>query len=104
MLFAEILKELNNGKVVRRSSYSNNFVIYKQIASNIPSNMVLGMRSTPSDMKVLLMRHNLGIHFKNQYIIYDFEDGTATYVIFDGDDINATDWEVVDINTYNPYE
>ena len=35
--------------------------------------------------------------------IYDFETGVGTYCTFDGEDINAQDWEVV-YPDYNPYE
>jgi hypothetical protein len=37
-------------------------------------------------------------------MIYDFLTGIATYCVFDGDDINAEDWEVIDPTHYNPYE
>ena len=104
MTFGEILKELDNGKVVRKATYFNNLVIFKQIPARIQSNNILTMKSIPSDMKVLLRRYEAEVDYRNQYIIYDFNDGIASYAIFDGDDINATDWEVVDINTYNPYE
>lgn len=104
MTFGEILKELDNGKVVRKATYFNSLVIFKQIPAKIQSNNILTMKSIPSDMKVLLRRYEAEVNYRDQYIIYDFADETATYAVFGGDDISATDWEVVDINTYNPYE
>jgi hypothetical protein len=55
-------------------------------------------------MKVLLKQYNKGIRYEHQFIIYDLSDNTATYQIFDGDDVNATDWEVIEPFTYNYYE
>ena len=49
------------------------------------------------------MNHGVGIEYKDQYIIYDFSTGEATYCVFDGDDINAQDWEVAH-EDYDPYE
>lgn len=103
MTFGEILKELETGKVVRRESYNNNLVIYKQVPASIGTNYILKMRSIPSDMKIMLMRNEAELNFRNQFIIYDFIDEYATYVAFDGDDITATDWEVVDVMNYDPY-
>lgn len=104
MTFGEILKELESGKVVRRASYDPSFVIYKQLPSCIEPRYVLKMLSVPSDMKLLLVKNESGIKYTNQYIIYDFIEECATYVTFDGDDINASDWEVIDVLSYNPYE
>jgi hypothetical protein len=61
------------------------------------------MKSIPNQVKSLLLKFGVGIDYQNQYIIYDFITGEATYCVFDGDDINALDWEVVKDN-YNPYE
>ena len=51
---------------------------------------------------------NLGGLYVNEYcsdfIIYDLIDQTATYQVFDGDDVNATDWVVIEPFTYNHYE
>jgi hypothetical protein len=55
-------------------------------------------------MKVLLKQHQSGISYKNQFILYDLIDNIATYCTFDGDDINATDWEVIEPFTYTYYE
>lgn len=103
MTFGEILKELGNGKVVRRTSYRPDIVIYKQIPASIGIKYILKMQSTPSDMKIMLLRNEAELNFKNQYIVYDFTDESATYVTFDGDDINALDWEVIDVMNYDPY-
>ena len=103
MTFGEILKELENGKVVRRTSYRPDIVVYKQIPASIGTNYILKMQSTPSDMKIMLLRNEAELNFRNQYIVYDFADEYATYITFDGDDITATDWEVVDVMNYDPY-
>ena len=35
-------------------------------------------------------------------VLYSFITGVGTYCVFDGEDINALDWEVVD-SDYSPY-
>lgn len=103
MTFGEILKEMDEGKVVRRESYRTDLVLFKQIPAVINTDDIIKMRSVPADMKILLLRNEQSIYYVNQYIIYDFTDGKATYVTFDGDDITATDWVVVDVMNYDPY-
>ena len=48
--------------------------------------------------------YGVGITYHDQFIMYDFSDRTCTYYPFDGEDINADDWEVVDPLTYDPYD
>ena len=76
-------------------------IIFKQVPASIDD--VSHMRSIPDQVKNMLMGWGVGIDYENQYIIYDFITGIATYCVFDGEDINARDWEVVK-ETYNPYE
>ena len=56
------------------------------------------------NLKVLLKQHHKDIDYKDQFIIYDLVEQTATYQVFDGDDVNATDWVVIEPFTYNHYE
>lgn len=104
MTFGEILKELQNGRVVRRADWREELVVFMQIPADIPYDRTWNMQSLPTDMKVLLKQHNKGIRYENQFIIYDLIEQTATYYVFDGDDINATDWAVIEPFTYNHYE
>jgi hypothetical protein len=104
MTFGEILKELQNGRVVRRADWADWYVLFMQIPADIPCDRTWNMQSLPTDMKVLLKQHNKGIRYENQFIIYDLCDNVATYYVFDGDDINATDWVVIEPFTYNHYE
>lgn len=101
MTFSEILPFLNEGFAVRRAMYCESLIIFKQIPASIDD--VTHMKSIPNQVKSLLLKFGVGIDYQNQYIIYDFITGEATYCVFDGDDINALDWEVVKDN-YNPYE
>lgn len=101
MTFAEILPFLNEGFAVRRAEYHENLIIFKQIPASIDN--VAGLQSIPSKVKDLLIKHRVGIDYESQYLIYDFITGIATYCVFDGDDIDALDWEVVK-EDYYPYE
>ena len=101
MKFAEILPFLDNGFAVRRTEYSKSLIIFKQIPASIDD--VSHLKSMPKQVKDLLTKHRVGIDYEHQYIVYDFTIGVGTYCVFDGDDINALDWEVVD-SDYNPYD
>ena len=100
MTFSEILPFLNEGFAVRRNAYCPELIIFKQIPASIDD--VTYMQSIPTRVKDLMVELGVGIDYENQYIIYDFVTGVATYCVFDGDDINALDWEVVH-EDYNPY-
>lgn len=49
-------------------------------------------------------KFDAGILYHDQFIMYDFSDQSCTYYPFDGEDINANDWEVVDFLDYDPYD
>ena len=100
MTFEEILKELRNGKIVRRQCWRDGIVVFMQIPASIDSEQTWHMKSLPNDMKILCRQNNLGISYQNQFIIYDMYNKTATYNTFDGEDINGEDWIVIDPFTY----
>lgn len=104
MKFGEILSKLQEGKVVRRKVFQSNLVIFMQIPTMISGDGIPAMRSIPDDMKALMCSYGVGITYHDQFIMYDFSDRTCTYYPFDGEDINADDWEVVDPLTYDPYD
>ena len=102
MTFGEILPYLNKGFVVRREEYDPALIIFKQIPASFDD--VSNIKSIPDSVKTVITRYGVGIDYEDQFMIYDFLTGIATYCVFDGDDINAEDWEVIDPAYYNPYE
>jgi hypothetical protein len=96
MKFEEVLKELRQGKIARRRCYADYLVIFMQVPAYINCEDTWNMKSLPNDMKILLKQHHRDVKYEDQFIIYDLEDQVATYHVFDGEDINATDWEVID--------
>ena len=100
MTFSEIIPFMNEGFAVRRAEYDPALIIFKQVPASIDD--VSNMRSIPKQVKDLLLKHRVGIDYENQYIIYDFITGIGTYCVFDGEDINALDWEIIK-EDYNPY-
>jgi hypothetical protein len=104
MKFGEMLSELQKGRVVRRRSYHSSLVIFMQIPATIPYTKVSTMQSIPTPMKKLMNKFDAGILYHDQFIMYDFSDQSCTYYPFDGEDINANDWEVVDFLDYDPYD
>lgn len=103
MTFGEILKELQQGRIVRRKNWREELIVFMQIPANIPCSRTWHMQSIPYDMKVLCKQRDLEINYKDQFIIYDISDQSATYVVFDGEDVNSTDWEVINPISYNPH-
>lgn len=101
MTFDKILTELQNGKLVRRECWRDGLIIFMQIPANISAENTWNMKSLPGDMKIFLKQNNLPIYYHDQFIVYDSEDQEATYCIFDGEDITAADWEVIDPFTYS---
>lgn len=102
MTFGEILPYLNKGFAVRREEYDPALIIFKQIPASFDD--VSNIKSIPDSVKTLITRYGVGIDYEDQFMIYDFLTGIATYCVFDGDDINAEDWEAIDPTHYNPYE
>lgn len=100
MTFSEIIPFMNEGFAVRRAEYDPALIIFKQVPASIDD--VSNMRSIPKQVKDLLLRLKVGIDYESQYIIYDFITGIGTYCVFDGEDINALDWEIIK-EDYNPY-
>jgi hypothetical protein len=100
MTFDKILKELQHGRVVRRDSWADCFVVFMQIPAFIECERTWNMQSLPTDMKVLLKQQNASINYQDQFIIYDLSNGVATYNNFEGEDVNATDWLVIDPFNY----
>ena len=100
MTFSEILPFMNEGFAVSRDEYKESLIIFKQVPASIDD--VTNMKSLAQRVKNLFLSLKVGIDYEDQYIIYDFITGVGTYCVFDGDDINALDWEVVD-SDYTPY-
>jgi hypothetical protein len=101
MTFSDILTYLHSGHAVRRAEYDPALIIFEQVPATITN--IEKLQSVPNNVKTLLINQEVSINYCNQFILYDFLTETATYCVFDGDDLNATDWEVVDEN-YDPHE
>lgn len=104
MKFEEILPALRRGEVVRRKVFQSDLVVFMQIPAEIPALDVLKMKSIPIKMKALMGMYEAGITYHDQFIMYDFSDQSCTYYPFDGEDMNADDWELVNLSSYDPYE
>ena len=100
MKLEEILPALRRGEVVRRGVFQSSLVVFMQI----PAQDVLKMKSIPIQMKVLMGEYEAGVTYHDQFIMYDFSDQSCTYYPFDGEDMNADDWELIDPMSYDPYE
>lgn len=104
MKFEEVLPAVREGKAIRRGVFHNSLIVFMQVPATIDPSAIANMQSIPSEVKWLLNLASMGISYNDQFIMYDFADGTCTYYPFDGNDLNADDWEVVNPLTYNPYE
>lgn len=104
MKFEEILPALRRGEIVRREVFQSGLVLFMQIPAEISAQDVLKMKSVPIQMKILMKDYEAGITYHDQFMIYDFSDQSCTYYPFDGEDINADDWKLVDLISYDPYD
>ena len=104
MKFEEILPALRRGEVARRSVFQSNLVVFMQVPAKIPAQNISEMKSIPIQMKVLMGEYEAGVAYYDQFIIYDFLEQNCTYYPFDGADLNADDWELVDPLSYDPYD
>lgn len=98
MKFDEILPCLRRGDVVTRSVFYDDVVVFMQVPVQIRPDVVPNMTSLPGAMKKLLKEADMGISYHDQFVMYDFEDGSGTHYSFDGDDLNADDWVIVEHN------
>lgn len=98
MTFDEILPCLRRGDVVTRNIFCDGLVIFMQVPANIRPDIIPNMTSLPNAMKKLLQAAGVGIYYHDQFVMYSFADNTCTYYPFDGDDLNATDWIIVETN------
>lgn len=93
--FGEALELMKNGIPVRRTIWSDDTYIVKQINSDINEEVVPNMQSLPAEAKRLVKELGDGsIHYREQVLVI-FRDGhmtKATNYIPDWIDIFAEDW------------
>lgn len=104
MLFEDVLPYLKKGEVIRRVSFPKKFVIFMQIEADISAELAMGLKSVPKNMKLLLLDADKGITYNHQTIVYDFSTMRATNYTFSSNDINADDWEIIDITEHYNYD
>ena len=100
MTFENMLPHLKGGEVVRRASFAKKFVIFMQVRADISAELAMGLKSMPKNMKLLLLDAEKGITYNNQILVYDFSTMLATNYTFSSNDINADDWEIIDITEH----
>lgn len=103
MNIGEALSYAGEGHAIRRNSWSGCFIVFKQIPAIISREKISTMLSIPEDVKKLISEFSDRIEYQNQLILFNFYNGIATYYVSDGEDMLEDDWEVVDINSYNPF-
>lgn len=92
--FGEVIKSLQQGKLVKRKD--SEYIIIKQIDSNICKNIISKMTSLPDSAKQLILNTEKGnIEYKTQCLKFNIKDNIATYYIPDWNDIFATDWIIL---------
>ena len=107
MNFGDIIKELKNGKTVRRSTWWINRFIVRQIPQTISPDIVPHMTSLPDMAKEHIKQSAIdanetgggSISYHDQVISIDVNpttgDSRATYYIPTWEDIFAEDWVVI---------
>lgn len=103
MNIGEALNFASEGHAIRRNCWSGCFIVFKQIPAIISRDKISTMLSIPEDVKKLISEFSNKIEYRNQLILFNFHDGVATHYTPDGEDLLEDDWEIVDINSYNPF-
>lgn len=103
MYISEALNYAKEGHAIRRNSWSGCFIVFKQIPATISREKINTMLSIPENVKKLISEFSDKIAYQNQLILFNFYDGIATYFTPDGDDLLEDDWEIVDVDSYNPF-
>ncbi len=103
MTFEEILPALRRGEMVRRKVYHDYLVVFMLHREELTPNHVMHEKSIPTQVKTILNRYEAGLTYHDLFLMYDFSDNSCIYYPFDGEDINADDWELVNPLDYDPY-
>ena len=94
MNFAEAIECMKGKQVVRRSQQTNVFVTM-QIPQDISADIVPKMTSLCSRAKDLILLYPKHIHYHNQFLIVNLDNGLATQYIPSTEDLLANDWVVI---------
>jgi len=89
----ESANALNTGLMIRRKSWDEGVVVYKQNEAELKPSIIPNMTSLPQQVKDYLLGLGVSLKFRNQYILLK-PCGTATYYNFLLEDLLASDWEI----------
>jgi hypothetical protein len=91
--FEEARIALENGNIVCRNKfYKTEEVIFRQVPSRIPINVIPNMTSLPQKVKDLLIDKAIDIYYDNQLAKLYTKTGYITTYVPTAEDIFANDW------------
>ena len=98
MKFSEIIKALEQGKVVRRAGWNGkSIVVFKQVPAQIEASIIPKIQSLPVDAKEVILRTAGHINYASQCLIYNTVTGRADSWVPSISDVFADDWSIIDI-------
>ena len=95
MNFAEAIEALKDGKPVSRTFWNEdgeNFLIFKQVPSEIGLEIIPKMTSVPQSVKDILVNDNQTLSYENQVALLNINDGRVDSWNPTVNDIFADDW------------
>lgn len=94
--FEQILPMLREGFVIRRNGWNNKgLMVFKQVPTHIPSEVIPRMQSLPEEAKRLVLASGGHIDYFAQCLIFNSETGQADSWTPSIADVFAHDWELV---------
>lgn len=93
--FGNALAFLELGYCLRRHSWKEGLVVFKQIPAKIYIDAIPNMLSLPKEAKKQIIATRGIIQYKSQCIVYNTANGIATSWVPTMEDLFADDWELV---------
>lgn len=96
--FSDALALLKEGRILTRSSWDKDLVVFRQVPAHINEQVVPKMQSLPEKAKQLILNNSAHISYSAQCLIYNIKTSEANSWSPSVEDIFATDWQVVSPN------
>ncbi|MDE5977982.1 MAG: DUF2829 domain-containing protein [Turicibacter sp.] len=96
LTFEVALAAIKENAAARRASWPKGLFIFKQVPAKLDKAAILNMHSLPPLIKHIMTKEGAeSICYNDQILRYNAESGDSTYYTPAGEDLFATDWEII---------
>jgi Protein of unknown function (DUF2829) len=92
--FGGAVAAMKNGAAVYRQNWAPDFLIFRQVPSTVPADIIPRMTSLPETVKVIARRRNRDLTYRHQFACLSGDNTVEAYVPTIAD-IEANDWIVL---------